>query len=125
MAKYAHIDVLKGGGLALQSAGIKMYLLGAYTAADPYATVLGNAIASAITLASGDYTFSGADGASQVCTIASKTTTATATSSGNLHLAITDGSAKVLLVTDVTDQPVTSGNPITVPSFTFTMPQPT
>lgn len=124
MSKYAHIDVLKGGGLALQAAGTKLILLGTYTLLDSYATVVGNAIATVVTLASGDYTFSGADGASQVCTIASKTTTATATSSGNLHLAITDGASKVLLVTDVTDQPVTSGNPITIPSFTFTIPQP-
>src|SRR6478736_2546020 len=125
MAKYAHVDILKGGGLALQSAGIKMYVLGSYTLLDSYATVLAAAITPAITLASGDYSFSGADGASQVCTIASKTTTANASSSGNLHLAITDGAAKVLLVTDVTDQVVTSGNPITVPAFTFTVPQPT
>lgn len=45
--------------------------------------------------------------------------------SDNLHIAFTDGSAKVLYVTDETsNQPITSGNPVNFPSLAYASNQP-
>lgn len=45
--------------------------------------------------------------------------------SDDLHVAFTDGAAKVLWVTDETsNQPITSGNPINFPQLTYTNSQP-
>src|SRR5690242_13930799 len=97
MAKYAHADVLDGGLNGIKTVATKMLLLKAYAAADSYATVTGNAICT-VTMVSGDYTLSGADNAPRVLTVAAKSGTASANSGAtpNLHIAFTDGSAKVL-----------------------------
>jgi hypothetical protein len=127
MAKYAHADVLDGGLNAIKNGATKMLLIKAYSAADSYATVTGNKIAEA-TMTSSDFTLSGSDGAARVCTTATKTATASANSGAtpNLHIAFTDGSSKVLWVTDETsDQVVTSGNTVNFPSLTYTSSQPT
>jgi hypothetical protein len=127
MAKYAHADVLDGGLNAIKNSAIRMLLLKAYSAADSYATVAGNAICTVV-MASGDYTLSGSDNAPRVLTVAAKSGTASAGSGAtpNLHIAFTDGSAKVLWVTDETsDQVVTSGNTVNFPSLTYTSGQPT
>jgi hypothetical protein len=126
MAKYAHADVLDGGLNAIKNNATRMLLLKNYTMADSYATVAGNAICT-VAMVSGDYTLSGADGASRILTIAAKSGTASANSgiSPNLHIAFTDNVGKVLLVTDeTTDQVVTSGNTINFPSLTYTSGQP-
>jgi hypothetical protein len=126
MAKYAHADVLDGGLNGIKTVATKMLLLKAYAAADSYATVTGNAICT-VTMVSGDYTLSGADNAPRVLTVAAKSGTASANSGAtpNLHIAFTDGSAKVLWVTDETsDQVVTSGNTVNFPSITYTSSQP-
>lgn len=200
MPKYAHADVLDGGLNGIKTVATKMYLVKTYAVADSYATVVGNALAPAVTMASGDYTLSGADAASRVLTTAAgKTATANANSqqydsgtatggstttltdsgkswttnahagravtitggtgsgqvgriasntgtvltiasawavapdgtstyriSDDLHIAFTDGSAKVLWVTDETsNQQVTSGNTINFPQLTYTASQPT
>jgi hypothetical protein len=127
MAKYAHADVLDGGLNGIKTVATKMLLLKAYAAADSYATVTGNAICT-VTMTGTDYTLSGADNAPRVLTVAAKSGTASANSgaSPNLHIAFTDGSAKVLWVTDETsDQVVTSGNTVNFPSLTYTSGQPT
>jgi len=126
MTKYAHADVLDGGLNAIKNGASRMLLLKAYAAADSYATVTGNAIC-AITMASSDYTLSGADNAPRVLTVAAKSGTASASSgaSPNLHIAFTDNVSKVLWVTDETsDQVVTSGNTVNFPSLTYTSSQP-
>jgi hypothetical protein len=128
MAKYAHADVLDGGLNAIKNGAIRMLLIKAYSAADSYATVTGNKIAE-VTMASTDYTLSGSDGAARVLTTASgKSATASANSGAtpNLHIAFTNGTDKVLWVTDETsDQVVTSGNTVNFPSITYTSGQPT
>jgi len=127
MAKYAHADILDGGLNAIKNNAIRMLLLKAYTVADSYATVTGNAICT-VTMVSGDYTLSGADGAGRILTVSAKTGTASAGSgaSPNLHIAFTDNVGRVLLVTDETsDQVVTNGNTINFPSLTYTSGQPT
>lgn len=129
MAKWVHADVLDGGLNAIKTVATKMYLISAYSAGDSYATVTGNALNAGVTMSSSDYTLS-SSGSNRVLTVASgKTATATATATGSpdLHIAHTDGSAKVLWVTDETsNQAVTSGNTINFPSgMTYTSNQPT
>src|SRR5688500_19550330 len=91
MAKYAHADVLDNGLNHIKNNAIRMLLIKAYSALDSYATVNGNAICT-VTMAAGDYTLSGADGADRVVTIAAKSGTASAGSGAtpNLHIAFTD-----------------------------------
>lgn len=126
MAKYAHADVLDGGLNAIKNNAVRMVLLKTYTFADSYATVTGNIIAS-VTMTSGDYALSGADGAARVLTVAARSGTASANSgtSPDLHIAFTDNVSKVLMVTDETsNQEVTSGNTVNFPSLTYTSSQP-
>jgi hypothetical protein len=128
MAKYAHADVLDGGLSAIKSNATKMLLISGYTVLDSYATVVAAKVAE-VTMSSSDYTLSGADGAARVLTTASgKSATASANSGAtpNLHIAFTNGSDKVLWVTDETsDQVVTSGNTVNFPQITYTSSQPT
>lgn len=127
MAKYAHADFLDGGLNALKNGAIRMLLLKSYTAGQSYATVTGNAICT-VTMASGDYTISGADGAARIVTIAAKSGTASAGSGAtpDLHIAFTDNVSKVLMVTDETsNQVITIGNTVNFPSLTYTSNQPT
>jgi hypothetical protein len=126
MAKYAHADVLDGGLNAIKNNASQMLLLKAYSPGDSYGTVSGNAICT-VTMTAGDYTVSGADGAARILTAAARSGTASGSSgpAPDLHIAFTDGTAKVLLVTDETsDQVVTSGNTINFPSLTYTSNQP-
>lgn len=126
MAKWVHSDVLDGGLSYIRNNATQLLLLKAYTAGDSYATVTGNAICT-VTVSSGDFTLSGAANNPRVCTVAAKSGTASGSSGGSpdLHIAFTDGSAKVLWVTDETsDQVVTSGNTVGFPSITYTANQP-
>lgn len=127
MAKYAHADVLDGGLNAIKNSAIRMLLLKAYTDADSFATVASNTICT-VTVASADFTLSGADNAARVLTTATKSGTASAGSGAtpDLHIAFTDNVSKVLWVTDeASDQVVTSGNAVNFPALTYTSGQPT
>ncbi len=126
MAKYAHAEVLDGGLTAIRNNATQMLLLKAYAPGDNYATVSGNTIC-AVAMSTTDYTLSGPDGGARVLTVVAKSGTASGNSgpSPDLHIAFTDGTAKVLLVTDETsDQVVTSGNTISFPNLTYTSNQP-
>jgi hypothetical protein len=126
MAKWVHSDVLDGGLNAIKNVATKMILISAYTAGDSYATVTGNALCT-VTTAAGDFTVA-SSGNNRTCTVAAKSGTASATSgaSPDLHIAFTDGAAKVLWVTDETsNQPITNGNTINFPSVVYTSNQPT
>lgn len=127
MPKFAHADFLRGGLDYLKANATKMILIKAYAFGDSYATVLGNKLAE-VTVATGDYTLSASGNNQQLALPTGKSGPATASSvSGDdLHIAFTDGSAKVLYVTDETgDQVVTSGNTVNFPSLTYTSNQPT
>lgn len=127
MAKFASPNFLDGGLSYLKTTGTKMVLIKAYTAGDSYATVVSNAVGE-VTMASGDYTLSGASGAARVLTTATKTSTATAGSGAtpNLHIAVTNGTSEVIYVTDeTTDTVVSAGNTINWPALTYTSGQPT
>jgi len=127
MAKFVHSDVLDGGLNAIKNGATHMLLIKAYAAGDSYATVVGNALAD-VTMVSGDYTLSSSGNNRVLTTAAGKSATASANSGAapNLHIAFTDGSAKVLWVTDETsDQVITSGNTVNFPQLTYTSNQPT
>ena len=127
MAKWAHADVLDNGINHIKNNATKMMVISAYTAGDSYATVTGNKCAE-VTMTGTDYTVSSSGNKRQVQSAAGKSATATANSGAtpNLHIAFTDGSAKVLWVTDETsDQVITSGNTVNFPQLTYTSNQPT
>lgn len=127
MAKWVHADVLDGGLNAIKNNATKMMLISAYAAGDSYATVTGNKLAE-VTMASGDFTLASSGSNRTVTSASGKSANATASAAGgsNLHIAFTDGSAKVLWVTDeTTDQAITSGNPVDFPALTYTSNQPT
>jgi hypothetical protein len=126
MAKWVHSDVLDGGLNAIKTGATKMMLIKAYTAADSYATVTGNKVAE-VTMASGDYTLA-SSGNNRTLTTATKSATATAAATGtpNLHIAFTDGSAKVLWVTDETsDVTAAVSDTVNFPALVYTSNQPT
>lgn len=125
-AKFANASVLDGGLNAIKNGATKMILVSAYTFGDTYATVTANALAT-VTMAPADFTIT-ASGNNRVLTTASKSATATATIGGtpDLQIAFTDGVGVVLWVTDETsNQPITSGNTVNFPAFTYTSNQPT
>lgn len=126
MAKFVHADVLDGGLNAIKTAATKMYLISGYTDGDSYATVIAAALNAGVTMASTDFTL-GSSGNNRTLTSATKTGAATASAATpDLHIAFTDGSAKVLWVTDETsDQAITSGNTINFPACVYTSNQPT
>lgn len=127
MATYAHVDVLDGGLNAIKNSAIRMLLIKAYTDGDSYATVAGNKICE-VTMASGDYSLSGADNAARVLITTTKSGIASASSGAtpDLHIAFTDNVSKVLWVTDETsNQVVTSGSTVNFPALTYTSGQPT
>jgi hypothetical protein len=134
MAKWANASVLDGGSdwvrtLAGTASRVKMHVIKAYSAGDSYSTVVTTNSCGSVDMVGGDFVQSGAAGAARVTTIGAKNITLNANSGvgPNLHIALVDstGSA-VLLVTDETsDQVLTSGNTFNVPSWTYTVGQPT
>jgi hypothetical protein len=126
MPKFAHGDVLDGGLSAIKSAATKMILVSAYSAGDSYATVQANKLAEA-TMVNADFTLSSSGSNRVLTTAAGKSAIASASASGtpDLHIAFTDGSAKVLWVTDETsNQAITNGNTVNFPQLTYTSNQP-
>ena len=134
MAKWANALLLDGGTdlvrtLAGTVSRIKQHLIKAYSAGDSYATVVTTNGLGSVDMVAGDFVQSGAAGADRVTTVGAKTITLTASSGAgpNLHIAVVDSvSSDVLLVTDETsDQQVYSGGTFNVPSWTWTVKQPT
>lgn len=128
MAKFSHADVLDNGPAYLKANATHMYLIKAYTAADSFATVSGNKLGQ-VAVSSADYALS-SSGNNRLCTVGAKTITAASASSvsgDNLHVAHVDATnSKVLAVTDeTTDQVITAGNPVDLPTHAYGANQPT
>lgn len=129
MPKYLHPDVLDNGLQEIldQTAGnVDMLLIDSYTQGQSYATVDSNKLAT-INLAGGDFTLENDGTYGRRLRVAEKTGSASSSAaSPDLHIAIVDvTNTTVLAVTDETsDQAITSGNPITVPTFNIVMNQP-
>ncbi len=117
MSKYAHTDVLDNGPQYIKTNCNKVILINAYSTV--YATVNGaNKVAEAA-LVTGDFAI-GDDGASRTLTATITTKSGgnallTVADGANMHLAFVDTvNSKVLYVTEEsTNQPITSGNPVT------------
>jgi hypothetical protein len=126
MAKFAHANHLRNPD-STRTAATQVRLLSTYAFGDSFATVNTNTLAT-IAVSSADFSWS-AVGNDQRLTAAAKSGTASASTSGspNLHIAYVDATnSLVLWVTDeTTDQPITSGNPVSIPSATYTCSQPT
>lgn len=134
MPKYAHPDILDGGANVIVAAAgtagrVKQHLITAYTAGDSYATVISNSVAS-YDMVSGDFSQATNGSNGRELTIGAKSGNNASASSGatpDLHQAIVDSTnSKVWLVTDeTTDQVITSGNPVNLGTFKYTVAQPT
>lgn len=134
MPKFINTTVADGGTdlirtLAGTVAKVKMHVIKAYVAGDSYATVITANSCGSVDLIPGDLVQSGAAAAARVTTVAAKGIPLTASSGAapNLHIAIVDSVASVvLLVTDETsDQVITAGGTFNVPAWTYTVGQPT
>lgn len=134
MAKWANLLVLDGGpDLIRTRAGttsqVKMHVIKAYSAGDSYSTVVTTNSCGSVDMVTGDFVTTGAAGAARVTAVGAKNITLNANSGAgpNLHIALVDSvNSVVLLVTDETsDQVLTSGNTFNVPSWTYTVGQPT
>lgn len=128
MATWLDTSVLDVALDEIRQNAIRIHLIDAYTAGDNFTTVNGNTIGIAtITTANFDATLtpSGDDRAMDF-NGASGTASQTVGAGQPLHLALTDNSGIVFAVTNETsDQAISSGNPITFPSWTITAKQPT
>lgn len=125
MAKWVHPDVLDGGLNAIKNGATKMILVKNYAASDSYATVVGNAVAT-VTMAPADFTLASSGNNRTITAAAKSATAAAAGGTGDHHIAFTDGSAKVLWVTDESGEVVVAVNDtVNFPAITYTSAQPT
>lgn len=132
MAKWANALILDGGSDLIRTragtvARVKMHVIKAYSAADSYATVVGNSCA-VVDMATADYVQS-SSGSNRLTTIGAKsgvTVTANSGAGPDLHIAHVDSvSSEVLYVTNETsDQVLTSGNTVNIPAHTYRVDQP-
>jgi hypothetical protein len=127
MAKWVRSGVLDNGLTDIKTNATKILLIKAYTAGDSYATVVSNLVAEA-SVTSGELLIT-SSGSNRVLTTPSGKTGIASAASGatpNLHLALTDGTANVIWVTDeTTDQQVSISNVVNFPVITYTSNQPT
>lgn len=128
MAYFAHADVLDNGPAHIKANATKILLISDYTFGDSYATVTAAKISEA-NVTTADWTFS-TSGNDRVLTSTDNLvgSVAAASSDGTtVHYAAVDATnSKVLLVTEEgSDQPITSGNPITLKSMVYKSGQPT
>ena len=131
MAIWVHSDVQDNGLNEIKNNCNKLALISGYTANDSYATVNAAILAEA-TMASTDFTLSGAAGATRTLTTASGKQDSSANASnttgqgGNNHFAFLNTAAsKVLWITEETsNQDIFSGNQVNFPSLSLNSPQP-
>lgn len=126
MSKFVHSDVLDNGPALIKSACTKMLLIASYSFGASYAAVQAAKLAE-VTMTPGDFTLA-SDGTNRALTVASgKTATLSAPATGtDSHIAFTDGSSRVLWVTDDTANPTgNSGATVNFPGVVYTAQQPT
>ena len=129
MPKYLHPNVLDNGLQYIIDAAagnVDMLLITAYSQGDSYAVVDSNKVCT-MNMVGGDFTLGNQGTLGRKVDVAEKSGTATGSAaSPDLHVAIVDvTNSRVLAVTDESsDQNITNGNPITVPTFAINMNQP-
>lgn len=128
MPYFAHADVLENGAAYVKANATKIMLVSTYAFGDSYATVVANKLSeAAVTTATWTWSASGND---RVLTSTDNLTGSVAAASAagpSNHYAVVDATtSKVLYVTEEgSDQPITSGNPITLKSVVIKATQPT
>lgn len=128
MPYFAHADALENGPNYVKANATKIMLVSTYAFGDSYATVVAAKLSEAsVTTAHWTWSASGND---RVLTSTDNLTgsVAAASASGpSNHYAVVDATtSKVLYVTEEgSDQPITSGNPITLKSVVIKATQPT
>ena len=128
MPNFAHADVLEHGPAYVKANATKIMLVSTYAFGDSYATVVANKLSEAsVTTANWTWSSSGND---RVLTSTDNLTGSVAAASAagpSNHYAVVDATtSKVLYVTEEgSDQPITSGNPITLKSVVIKATQPT
>lgn len=128
MPYFAHADVLENGPAYVKANATKILLISAYTFGDSFATVDAAKLSeAAVTTANWTWSASGND---RVLTSTDNLTGSVAAASAagpSNHYAVVDATnSKVLYVTEEgSDQPITSGNPITLKSVVIKATQPT
>lgn len=128
MPYFAHADVLENGPAYVKANATKIMLVSTYAFGDSFATVVANKISEAA-VTSANWTWS-ASGNDRVLTSTDNLTGSVAAASAagpSNHYAVVDATnSKVLYVTEEgSDQPITSGNPITLKSVVIKATQPT
>ena len=126
MSKFVHADVLDNGPALIKSACTKMLLLSSYAFGASYAAVQAAKLAE-VTMSPGDFTL-GTDANNRTLSVApGKTATLAVAATGtDSHIAFTDGSARVLWVTDDTANPTgNAGATVNFPGVIYTVQQPT
>lgn len=120
MAKSVHDDVLDGALSVIRTNATTYHICSAEptSRATAISLSLGNA---AVT--STDFTLAAGDVSGRKVTVAQKTGTVSANGTAT-HAAIIDGT-RLLLVTTVTSQSLTTGNPLTLPAFDYELRDPT
>ena len=109
----------------IKNNSVSVRLLDTYTQGDNFATVDANTIADAA-ITSGDFTGPAANGNHRRLTFSGKTGNATANSSvQQLHIALCSADTVYAVTDETSDQPITSGNPVTFPTFYMQSSQPT
>lgn len=129
MAKWASQQFLDGGFTAFKANVNKQILLKAYTAGDTFATVNTTNNIAEVAVDTNDFVLSNGASSSRVMTAAAQngvTATADSGASPDLHIAFVDTvNSVVYWVTDETsNQVVTNGNTVNLPSVTYTKNQP-
>ena len=124
MAKWVNLEVLDGGLNAIKNGATKLHVIASYSLNDTYATIVSNTLAE-VPLISDDFSISGTSNRTLELT-SGKSAVAAADSIGtDLHIAFTDGTSKVLWVTDETSNATFSaGATITFPAIAYTSNQP-
>jgi hypothetical protein len=127
MAKWYSLNVLDNGLNRIKSNAERVAVIKNYSAGDSYATVVGNIIAASATVST-DYTLGNQGTNGRQLATPAKTPTASASSidTDDLHIAyLDDTNSDVLAVTDeTTDQVITSGNTVNIPTLNLKMNQP-
>ncbi len=114
------------GGTDASVGAREIHLLDDYTEGQDRATILGGANALAtVAIADGNFSAISDDvgNSRRMSFTGISGTTSNDSSTENLHVAITNAT-DVLLVTKATNQPITSGNPVTFSTFYFQVNQP-
>lgn len=123
--KYVHPDVLDNGPAHLRINATRALLLPDFVETQTYAQIVASALASA-TISPIDFTLSD-DGTGRKVVFGGATMAASKSLLGGqpLHIALTDGSARILMVdAESSHPPIVVGQTYSIPTMTYSVKQP-